>query len=87
MKGTNRGVNESLIALYRRKCLLVCTKEPYTHCWRGGEGADWVTSAPVVQFAYWLLGVHCPRNQAVPHPLVGARLINMLHFQGRLRCC
>ncbi|KFP11269.1 Ubiquitin carboxyl-terminal hydrolase 28, partial [Egretta garzetta] len=28
LKGTNRGVNESLIALYRRKCLLVCTEEP-----------------------------------------------------------
>lgn len=38
MKGTNRGVNESLIALYRRKCLLVRNEVRSTHL---GRVVEW----------------------------------------------
>ncbi|XP_010115819.1 PREDICTED: ubiquitin carboxyl-terminal hydrolase 28, partial [Chlamydotis macqueenii] len=55
LKGANRGVDESLIALYRRKCLLVCIAELCAPG-RAGEGAAWVTAAPAVQSACRLLG-------------------------------
>ena len=80
-------MNESLIALYRRKCLLVCIEELYARPYRGGEGAARVTSAPAVQFASRLLAVRRPGDRTVPCPLLGARLINVLRFQGRFGRC
>lgn len=63
LKGAGRGVSESLIALYRRKCLLVGIAELHAQPGRGGQGAARVTSAPVAQFAFRLLGLRCPGDR------------------------